>query len=96
MIRAISLAAALAVGASFPALATPALATEAGSGPAYQQLFTEVQARQHLMHLGYSNDSELAKDEDGKWIGTATKDGKTRAVAVDIKRPVADGSPKTN
>lgn len=91
MIRAISLAAALAVGASFPALAT-----EAGSGPAFQQLFTEVQARQHLMHLGYSNVSELAKDEDGKWIGTAVKDGKTRAVAVDIKRPVADGSTKTN
>ncbi|MGE0022920.1 MAG: PepSY domain-containing protein [Hyphomicrobium sp.] len=91
MIRAISLAAALAVGASLPALAT-----EAGSAPAFKQVFTEVQARQHLMHLGYSEVSELSKDEDGKWVGTATKDGQKRIVAVDIKRPVAEGSQPTN
>jgi hypothetical protein len=82
MIRALSLAAALAVGMSFPVLA-------AETGPAFQSLFSEVQARQHLLHLGYTNVSELTKDEDGKWVGTATKDGQTRAVAVDIKRPVA-------
>lgn len=82
MIRSLSLAAALAVGMSFPALA-------AETGPAFSSLFTEVQARQHLLHLGYTNVSELTKDEDGKWIGTATKDGKARVVAVDIKRPVA-------
>lgn len=81
MIRAIALAAALAAGMSFPALAT-----ESGSGPASQSLFTEVQARQHLLHLGYTNVSELTRDEDGKWVGSATtKDGQTRAVAVDIK-----------
>ncbi len=83
MIRALSLAAALAAGMSLPVLA------ETSSGPAFQSLFTEVQARQHLMHLGYTNVSELMKDEDGKWIGVATKDGQTRAVAVDIKRPTA-------
>ena len=78
MIRAFSLAAALAVGMSFPVLA-------AEGGPATQSLFTEVQARQHLLHLGYTNVSELTKDEDGKWIGTATtQDGQSRAVAVQI------------
>jgi hypothetical protein len=50
-----------------------------------QNLFTQDQARQHLMHLGYTNISGLEKDADGKWIGTATKDGKTVAVAVDVK-----------
>lgn len=84
MIRAISLAAALAVGMSFPAFA------ESASGPAFQNLFTEVQARQHLLHLGYTDVSELSKDEDGKWVGTAiTKDGQKRIVAVDVKRPAA-------
>jgi hypothetical protein len=82
MIRALSLAAVLAVGMSFPALA-------AETGPAFASLFTEVQARQHLLHLGYTNVSELTKDEDGKWVGTATKDGKTRVVAIDVKRPAA-------
>jgi hypothetical protein len=84
MIRAFSLAAALAVGMSVPVLAAET------SGPAAQSLFTEVQARQHLLHLGYTNVSELTKDEGGKWVGTATtKDGQTRAVAVDIKKPLA-------
>lgn len=82
MIRSLSLAAALAVGMSFPVLAAEA-------GPAFSSLFTEVQARQHLLHLGYTNVSELTKDENGKWIGTATKDGKALVVAVDIKRSVA-------
>jgi hypothetical protein len=92
MIRALSLAAALAVGMSFPALSA-----ETNSGPAFTSLFTEVQARQHLLHLGYTNVSELSKDEGGKWVGTATtKDGQKRAVAVDIKRPVAPGASATN
>jgi hypothetical protein len=92
MKRVLSLAAALAVGASFSAFAA-----ETGSGVALQSLFTETQARQHLMHLGYTNVSELSKDENGKWIGTATnKDGKTRAVAVDVKRPVPASGSATN
>ncbi len=86
MIRTLSLAAALAVGMSFAASAA-----ETGSAPAFQSLFTETQARQHLMHLGYTEVSELTKDEDGKWIGAATtKDGQRRAVAVDVKRPAPE------
>ena len=88
MIRAISLAAAMAVGMS-----VPVLAADTGSGRAVQNLFTETQARQHLLHLGYTEVSEMTKDEDGKWIGTATtKDGQRRAVAVDIKRPAPEGA----
>lgn len=90
MIRSMSLAAALAVGISFPVLAAEA------NRPAAQGLFTEVQARQHLIHLGYTNVSELARDQDGRWVGAATKDGQTRAVAVDIKRPLASAAAATN
>ena len=83
MIRALALAAALAVGATLPALADDTQA----AAPAFQSIFTETQARQHLMHLGYTDVSPLSQDESGKWVGTATKDGKKVVVAVDIKRP---------
>ncbi len=82
MIRASFLAAAIAVGLSFPASA------ESNSGVAIDNLFTEVQARQHLLHLGYTDVSTMTKDSNGKWVGTATtKDGKVRAVAVDLRGP---------
>lgn len=80
MIRSYFLAAALAAG-----LAGPAFAADEAGGPAMQNLFTSTQAREHLSHLGYTNISALEKDADGKWIGTATKDGRTVAVAVDVK-----------
>lgn len=90
MIRAMSLAAALAVASAIPSFAAEA------TGPVTQNLFTEVQARQHLLHLGYTNVSELNKDQNGKWIGTATtKDGEPRAVAVDVKGS-AERQPATN
>jgi hypothetical protein len=90
MIRALSLAAALAAGLAFPAFAddtsaNTAAEAQATQGPATQNLFTQDQARQHLMHLGYTNISGLTKDADGKWVGTATKDGRTLIVAVDVK-----------
>ncbi len=75
MIRTSLLAAALATG-----LAIPALAAGAGGNP-----FTQDQARQHLIHLGYKNISQLQKDAHGFWTGTAYKDGKTVPVAVGVK-----------
>ena len=45
-------------------------------------------ARKHLMQQGYTNVSELVKDAQGKWVGSATKDGKTVPVAVDVKAGV--------
>lgn len=79
MIRTTLLAAALATGLALPALA------------ADQAAFTQDQARQHLMHLGYTNVSQLQKDAHGNWTGTAVKDGKTVPVAVGVK-PGANGS----
>lgn len=91
MIRSLSFAAALAVGMSASVFAADA------NGPATQSLFTETQARQHLLHLGYTNVSELLKDEHGRWIGTATtKDGQTRSVAVDVKGPAGPKASVTN
>jgi hypothetical protein len=73
MIRTTLLAAVLATGFALPALA------------ADQHPFTQDQARQHLMHLGYTNVSQLQKDAHGNWTGTAVKDGKTVPVAVSLK-----------
>jgi len=96
MTRALLLAAALAAGLAFSAFAGDTgdttvkapPAAEGTNGPAIENIFTSDQARKHLMQLGYTNISALEKDADGKWIGTATKDGKTVAVAVDIKGEV--------
>jgi putative membrane protein len=95
MTRTFALAAALAAGLALPALAADTAATDT-AGPAYQNLFTQDQARQHLMHLGYTNISALTKDESGKWLGRATKDGKDFIVGVDIKGPVHTKSALTN
>jgi hypothetical protein len=75
MIRNSLLAAALVVG-----LAVPALAADSAGHP-----FTQDQARQHLIHLGYTNVSQLERDAHGNWAGVAVKDGKTVPVAVGVK-----------
>jgi hypothetical protein len=75
MIRTSVLAAVLAAG-----LALPALAENNAN-----VVFTEDQARQHLLHLGYTNVSDLVRDEKGNWTGTAEKDGNSVPVAVGIK-----------
>ena len=89
MKRALALTAALAACLALPALAeTPATnaGTAAETGTAAKgNLFTEKQARTHLLHLGYADVSGLTKDENGVWHGTATKDGQQRSVAVDVK-----------
>ena len=99
MTRTLILAAALAAGFAFPALAADtAVNPNAGTtqGLVQENLFTSDQARQHLMHLGYTDVSSMTKDEDGKWIGRATKDGKSFIVAVDIKGPVEAKPAPTN
>ena len=94
MIRTIAIAAALATSlVALPALAETPAATPARRRkprpPPKGNLFTEQQAREHLSHLGYSGISNLTKDENGVWRGSATKDGNTRTVAVDVKGAVA-------
>jgi putative membrane protein len=89
MIRTIAIAAALATSlVALPALAETAATTQT-TAALKGNLFTEQQAREHLSHLGYSGISHLTKDENGVWHGSATKDGNTRTVAVDVKGSVA-------
>jgi hypothetical protein len=83
MIRSYVLAAALAAGLAVPALAADNVAN-AGNA------FTQENARQHLLHLGYTNVSQLQKDAHGNWAGTAVKDGKTVPVAVGVKAVPTD------
>lgn len=47
--------------------------------------FTESQARSRIESNGYSNVSELAKDESGVWRGKATRDGKSVSVSLDFQ-----------
>ena len=91
MIRTIAITAALAISlVALPALAeTPATGTSTQATAPKGNLFTEQQAREHLSHLGYTGISDLTKDENGVWRGSATKDGNTRTVAVDVKGAVA-------
>lgn len=90
MTRTLWLAAVLVAGFTLPALAgetTTKTAPEAVAPEAARPgtPFTMEDARKHLMQQGYTNVSELVKDASGKWVGSATKDGKTVPVAVSAK-----------
>lgn len=47
--------------------------------------FTESQAKSRIEAGGYSNVSELKKDDNGVWRGKAMKDGKSLTVSVDFQ-----------
>ncbi len=90
MTRTLSLAAVLVAGLAFPAIAENTATEAAPKASATESAvvrspFTMENARQHLMRRGYTNVSPLERDANGNWIGTATKDGKRIAVAVDVK-----------
>jgi hypothetical protein len=68
----------------------PQSADTGTQGPAVQSIFSMDDARKHLKQQGYTNVSQLDKDADGKWVGTASKDGKTLVVAVDVKGEVTN------
>ena len=89
MIRTLIFTAAVAVPLAIPAMAeTPQNPTTTNASEQQKpkgNLFNEQQAREHLSHLGYTGISNLTKDENGAWRGTATKDGEQRQVAVDVK-----------
>ncbi len=88
MIRAVTIMAVAASGLSASAFAEPAKPVEQPQADHSASLKSQSgaqEARQHLLKQGYTNVSELAKDEDGRWTGTATKDGKTIFVAIDLR-----------
>ncbi|TPJ74701.1 DUF4142 domain-containing protein [Mesorhizobium sp. B2-7-1] len=54
--------------------------------------FTEAQAKSRIEDAGFSNVSALTKDAKGIWRGTADKDGKQTAVALDLQGNVVAGA----
>ena len=47
--------------------------------------FTEGEAKSRIESNGFSNVSQLAKDDDGVWRGRAMKDGREVAVSLDYQ-----------
>src|ERR1700716_2741009 len=47
--------------------------------------FTEGQAKSRIESNGFSNVSELRKDDQGVWRGKAMKDGKSVTVSLDFQ-----------
>ena len=47
--------------------------------------FTEGQAKSKIEEAGYSNVTELKKDDNGVWRGKATKGGSASSVSVDFQ-----------
>ncbi len=97
MIRTLVVATALVFAA--PVVAEEAKTPTTGASNAEQQsdlsfAAQEKQARDHLLGQGYTNISSLNKDESGKWVGTAQKDGKTNFVAIAL--PASDTAKATN
>jgi putative membrane protein len=89
MLRTLIIAAALAAPLALPATAEapqdPAATNTSQQHKLRGNLFNEQQAREHLSRLGYTGISDLSKDENGTWRGTAHKDGKLQQVAVGVK-----------
>lgn len=93
MIRSTILAAALATGLAVPAFAAdqPANADASANSAAVAAYTASLsnaananEARKFLTAKGYSQISELNRDENGRWSGTAVKNGQNVGVAVDI------------
>lgn len=67
----------------------PAIKTTEGNNPgapaAGANSFTETQAKSRIEERGFTNVSELKKDEKGIWHGTAETDGKKVQVSLDFQ-----------
>src|SRR5712672_4450537 len=50
--------------------------------------FTEGEAKSRIEKMGFSNVTNLKKDDNGVWRGRATKDGKTVDVSLDYQGKV--------
>ena len=71
-------------GSHNPATKNPAAHTTAMAAKG-RNSFTESQARGRIAKAGYADVSKLAKNRNGVWQGTATKDGAKVNVALDYK-----------
>jgi hypothetical protein len=72
-----------------PGPGNPAVNTTGANNPgapvAGANSFTEGQAKSRIEERGYSNVSELKKDDSGVWRGKAMKDGKSVTVSLDFQ-----------
>ena len=86
--RLITLIAALAISTTAMAQ-TPAVKNPNAINPAAPvagaNSFTEGQAKSKIEAAGYTNVSELKKDDNGIWTGSATKSGKKANVRLDFQ-----------
>ena len=71
--------------ASTPAVNTPNSPPNPGAPAAGANSFTEGQAKSRIESNGFSQVSELKKDDAGVWRGKAMKDGKTMNVTLDFQ-----------
>lgn len=71
-------------GSHNPALKNPAVHTTAMAAKG-RNSFTESQARGRIDKDGYTNVSQLMKNQNGVWQGTAMKGGAKVNVALDYK-----------
>lgn len=72
------------VGMALPAYAAESSSSTGAAGVSAElgKAANEQEARVQLAHQGYTAISPLYKDELGRWIGTAYKDGRTVIVAL--------------
>ena len=94
MIRTLSIATLAAAALAMPAYAGEPAAPAANDTAAVSAHASELaaaqaatQARKLLASQGYTNVSALDRDQNGRWTGTADKDGKTIFVAIDLPAP---------
>jgi hypothetical protein len=100
MIRSFALAAALCSGFTMAAFAADTAVPQADSSSAsftagLNYVASEQTARKILIGRGYTQVSDLTRSEDGRWTGTAMKDGKVVMVGVDLP-PKPAQQPATN
>ena len=91
MIRTLTLAALAATAFALPAAAAETGNVDANVTNAYASELAGAndakQAVNILASRGYVNISSLERDANGRWTGTAMKDGKTQFVAVSLPKP---------
>lgn len=91
MIRALSVATLAAAGLAMPAVAGETNVNDTAAVSAHSAELADAQtakqAQRILAGQGYINISALNRGENGRWTGTAQKDGKSIFVAVVLPSP---------
>jgi putative membrane protein len=87
--RLLTLMAALAISTTAAMAQTPAVKNPNANNPAAPvagaNSFTEGQAKSKIEAAGYTAVSDLKKDDNGIWNGSATKGGKKASVKLDFQ-----------